>query len=93
MTPPIGFGGNLALADWREIVVQALRLEREITVQALRLKREIVVQTLRLEREIVVQALRLERFKCNNISKYGTREQYSNKNSGLFNTNSLTCDP
>jgi hypothetical protein len=60
MKPPIRFGGNLALADWREIVVQALRLER---------------------------------FKCNNISKYGTREQYSKKKSGLFNSNSLTYGP
>jgi hypothetical protein len=43
MKPRIGFGADLAVADWREIVVQAFRLER---------------------------------FKCNNISKYGTRQQY-----------------
>jgi hypothetical protein len=45
------------------------------------------------ERDIVVQALRLERFKCNNISKYETREQYSKKKIGLLNSNSLTYGP
>jgi hypothetical protein len=40
--------------------------------------------------QIVVQAFRLERFKCNNISKYGTRQQHSKRKSGLFHSNSLT---
>jgi hypothetical protein len=35
-----------------------------------------------LENEIVVQALRLDRFKCNNISKYGTTQQHSKRKSG-----------